>query len=139
VNRDLKRILMLIVTGTISVEMAAQKNRDTLKEKKIEEVIVTALGIKRQDKSLGYVAETVGADVFEKSQNNNWVQGMEGKVAGLKIQTAGAGPLGSARITLRGEKSMFMDNNYALIVVDGIPLRNRNTGLRRWFRRRSAY
>lgn len=121
-KRNLQKILILVLAGTVSVEMAAQKSKDTLKEKKIEEVVVTALGIKRQDKSLGYVAETVGAETFEETQNNNWVQAMEGKVAGLKIQTAGAGPLGSARITLRGEKSMFMDNNYALIVVDGIPL-----------------
>lgn len=121
-KRNLQKILILVLAGTVSVEMAAQKSKDTLKEKKIEEVVVTALGIKRQDKSLGYVAETVGAETFEETQNNNWVQSMEGKVAGLKIQTAGAGPLGSARITLRGEKSMFMDNNYALIVVDGIPL-----------------
>ena len=121
-KRNLQKILILVLAGTVSVEMAAQKSKDTLKEKKIEEVVVTALGIKRQDKSLGYVAETVGSETFEESQNNNWVQAMEGKVAGLKIQTAGAGPLGSARITLRGEKSMFMDNNYALIVVDGIPL-----------------
>lgn len=93
-----------------------------MKEKEIEEVVVTALGIKRQDKALGYVAETVGSETFEETQNNNWAQSMEGKVAGLKIQTSGAGPLGSSRITLRGEKSMSMDNNYALIVVDGIPL-----------------
>lgn len=102
--------------------MAGQQRQDTLKERQIEEVVVTALGIKRQDKSLGYVAETVGSETFEETQNNNWAQSMEGKVAGLKIQTSGAGPLGSSRITLRGEKSMFMDNNYALIVVDGVPL-----------------
>lgn len=121
-KRNLQKILVFVLTGAVSVEMAAQKSRDTITEKKIEEVVITALGIKRQDKSLGYVAETVGAETFEETQNNNWVQSMEGKVAGLKVQTAGAGPLGSARITLRGEKSMFMDNNYALIVVDGIPL-----------------
>ena len=128
-KRNLQKILLLVLTGMVSVEMAAQQEQDTVKERKIEEVVVTALGIKRQDKSLGYVAETVGSETFEETQNNNWAQSMEGKVAGLKIQTAGAGPLGSARITLRGEKSMFMDNNYALIVVDGVPLSNStNTG-----------
>lgn len=111
-----------MLTGTVTVEMAAQQKQDTLSVRSIEEVVVTALGIKRQDKALGYVAEKVDSETFEETQNNNWAQSMEGKVAGLKVQTAGAGPLGSARITLRGEKSMFMDNNYALIVVDGIPI-----------------
>jgi glutamate-1-semialdehyde aminotransferase len=75
------------------------------------EVVVTALGIKRKDKSLGYVAEKVTSEEFEKTQNNNWAQALEGKVAGLKIQTAGAGPLGSAKITLRG----IFGNNYFII------------------------
>ncbi len=121
-KRQFVTLLILALSGSISVEIAAQSRVDTVKEKNIEEVVVTALGIKRQDKSLGYVAETVGSETFEETQNNNWAQSMEGKVAGLKIQTTGAGPLGSSRITLRGEKSMSMDNNYALIVVDGIPL-----------------
>lgn len=121
-NRKLQSLLALVLTGVVSIEMAAQQRIDTISERKIEEVVVTALGIKRQDKALGYVAETVGSETFEETQNNNWAQSMEGKVAGLKIQTTGAGPLGSSRITLRGEKSMNMDNNYALIVVDGIPL-----------------
>ena len=89
---------------------------------------MTALGIKRHDRALGYVAEKVDAKTFEETQNNNWAQSMEGKVAGLKIQTAGAGPLGTSRITLRGEKSIMMDHNYALIVVDGVPLGNSTTG-----------
>jgi len=112
----------------VSVNMAAQQQvkKDTIKN--IDEVVVTALGIKRQDKSLGYVAEKVDAEVFENIQNNNWAQGLEGRVAGLKIQTAGAGPLGSARITLRGEKTFGLGGNYALIVVDGVPLSNSTTG-----------
>jgi TonB-linked SusC/RagA family outer membrane protein len=122
VDRKLQTLFVLILTGAVSMEMAAQTKIDTVKEARIEEVVVTALGIKRQDKSLGYVAEKIGSETFEETQNNNWAQSMEGKVAGLKIQTSGAGPLGSSRITLRGEKSMSMDNNYALIVVDGIPL-----------------
>ncbi|WP_332020150.1 hypothetical protein, partial [Kaistella sp.] len=66
-KRKLQKILILVLAGTVSVKMTAQKSRDTLKEKKIEEVVVTALGIKRQDKSLGYVAETVGAETFEET------------------------------------------------------------------------
>lgn len=121
VKKQVQAVLMVVATGLLPT-VSAQQIRDSVKEKQIEEIVVTALGIKRADRSLGYVAETVGSETFEQTQNNNWAQSMEGKVAGLKIQTSGAGPLGSARITLRGEKSMQMDNNYALIVVDGIPL-----------------
>jgi TonB-linked SusC/RagA family outer membrane protein len=127
-RKETQKVLILSILGLVSVNLAAQQKakRDTIKN--IDEVVVTALGIKRHDKSLGYVAEKVNSDTFEETQNNNWAQSMEGKVAGLKVQTAGAGPLGSSRITLRGEKSMIMDNNYALIVVDGIPLGNSTTG-----------
>lgn len=123
-------IIYLIALGfAVGVPLQAQTKqikKDTVKS--IDEVVVTALGIKRQDKSLGYVAEKVGSDEFQKTQNNNWAQALEGKVAGLKIQTAGAGPLASAKITLRGSISMNLDNNAALIVVDGVPLGGTNTG-----------
>ncbi|MEG0761064.1 SusC/RagA family TonB-linked outer membrane protein [Chryseobacterium sp.] len=127
-RKDTQKLLLLSVLGLVSVNMAAQQQikKDTVKN--IEEVVVTALGIKRQDKSLGYVAEKVNSEVFENIQNNNWAQNLEGRVAGLKIQTAGGGPLGSSRITLRGEKSFNLDGNYALIVVDGVPLSNSTTG-----------
>lgn len=127
-RKETQKLLMLSLLGLVSINLTAQQKvkKDTIKD--IEEVVITALGIKRQDKSLGYVAEKVDGEIFENIQNNNWAQGLEGKVAGLKIQTAGAGPLGSSRITLRGEKSMSLDGNYALIVVDGIPLSNSTTG-----------
>lgn len=116
---------VFLISGNINAQEKKVK-KDTIKN--IEEVVVTALGIKRKDLSLGYVAEKVNSETFEQTQNNNWAQAMEGKVAGLKVQTAGAGPLGTSRITLRGEKSIMMDNNYALIVVDGVPLSNSTTG-----------
>ena len=94
----------------------------------IDEVVVTALGIKRNDRSLGYSTETIKSSEITKTQNNNWAQSLEGKVAGLKIQTAGAGPLGTAVIKLRGDVSMDMGKNGALIVVDGIPMSDKTTG-----------
>ena len=125
-----QQIILLAALGLVSVtHLQAQSKKAKLDSvRNIDEVVVTALGIKRQDKSLGYVAEKVSSEEFEKSQNNNWAQALEGKVAGLKIQTAGAGPLGSAKITLRGSISMNLDNNEALIVVDGVPLGGTNTG-----------
>lgn len=127
-RKETQKLLVLSLLGLVSVDLAAQQKakKDTIKS--IDEVVVTALGIKRHDKSLGYVAEKINSDEILKTQNNNWAQSLEGKVAGLKIQTAGAGPLGSATIKLRGDISMNMDQNGALIVVDGVPLNGGTTG-----------
>lgn len=127
-RKETQKLLLLSVLGLVSLDMSAQQQvkKDTVKN--IEEVVVTALGIKRQDRSLGYVAETIKSEEILKTQNNNWSQALEGKVAGLKIQTAGAGPLGSSLIKLRGDISMNADQNNALIVVDGVPLNNNTTG-----------
>lgn len=94
----------------------------------LSEVVVTALGIKRAEKSLGYAAQTVGEESVTDAKSNNWTSALSGKVAGLTIQGAGTGPMGSTRITLRGESSLNLDNNQALIVVDGVPVSNRITG-----------
>jgi TonB-linked SusC/RagA family outer membrane protein len=96
--------------------------------KALSEVLVTALGIKREEKSLGFAASTVNANALVDAKSNNWINALSGKVAGLNIQGVGAGPLGSSRITLRGETSLNLDNNQALIIVDGIPISNKITG-----------
>lgn len=106
----------------------AGQTADTLKERKIDEVIVTALGIKRDQKALGYSAEKLNEETFEKAQYNNFATAMEGKVAGLKVLTANAGPMETARIKLRGETSMVNADNAALIVLDGIPIDQRTSG-----------
>lgn len=121
-KRKLQTIITLVLTGTVAVEMAAQSRLDTIKERKIDEVVVTALGIKREQKALGFSAKKVDEETFEKAQYNNWATAMEGKVAGLKVLTASAGPLETARIKLRGETSMSARDNFALIVIDGIPV-----------------
>lgn len=94
----------------------------------LNEVIVTALGIKREEKSLGYAAQTLSENAVKDAKSNNWVNSLSGKVAGLNIQGTGSGPMGSSRITLRGESSLNLDNNQALIVVDGVPVSSRITG-----------
>lgn len=97
-------------------------------EKILNEVVVTALGIKREEKSLGYAAQTVKENAVKDAKANNWVNTLSGKVAGLNIQGAGAGPMGSSRITLRGESSLNLDNNQALIIIDGVPVSSKITG-----------
>ena len=90
----------------------------------IEDVVVTALGITRKEKSLGYAVSKIGEDDITNSASGNWLSGMAGKVAGLNLDQSSAGPGGSVRVTLRGEGSLSYNNNTALFVVDGVPIGN---------------
>ncbi len=92
----------------------------------LENVVVTALGIKRAEKALGYSAQQIGGDELNEARSNNWSSALSGKVAGLQLLSAGSGPLSSTRVTLRGDISLNPNNNNALIVVDGVPMNNRN-------------
>lgn len=94
----------------------------------LESVVVTALGMKREEKSLGYAATKVSNDRFlNSSASSNWVGGLTGQVAGLAIDRSNSGPGGSMRVTLRGESSVDLSNNSALFVVDGVPMYNNST------------
>ncbi|HVK46716.1 MAG TPA: carboxypeptidase-like regulatory domain-containing protein, partial [Pseudobacter sp.] len=86
--------------GRISVSVTLR-----LKSEELNVVVVTALGIRREEKSIGYAAQTIKENAVSDAKTNNWVNALSGKVAGLNIQGAGAGPMGSSRITLRGESS----------------------------------
>ncbi len=88
----------------------------------INDVVVTALGITRQEKSLGYAVSKLDNEQLTTTESGNWLNGLSGKVAGLNLDTSAASPAGSVRVTLRGESSLSHDNNTALFVVDGIPI-----------------
>lgn len=113
----------IVVGNAISIEVVLQEDNQTLGE-----VVVTALGIKRAEKSLGFAAQTLQSKALLDAKTNNWINSISGKVAGLNIQGVGGGPMGSSRITLRGESSLNLDNNQALIVVDGVPISSKITG-----------
>lgn len=89
----------------------------------VEEVVVTALGIEREAKGLGYAISTVKGDELTNAVSNNWSDGLKGKVAGLNLTQASSGPINSTRINLRGDRSLS-GNNEAMIVIDGIPMVN---------------
>lgn len=94
----------------------------------VESAVVTALGIKRDEKSLGYAAQKVDGEVLSSATNSaNWLSGLTGQVAGLNIQQSNSGPGGTARVTLRGEASVDFSNNTALFVIDGVPMYNHAT------------
>ena len=85
----------------------------------MEGVIVTALGIKREEKALGYSVSKVKGEDITEAMSNNWTNALTGKVAGLNLVKSGGGPSGSNKIVLRGENSLD-GNSQALIVVDGV-------------------
>lgn len=87
----------------------------------LSNVVVTALGIKREEKGLGFSTQTVGGGDITATMPSNWSSALQGKVAGLNVISPG-GPISSTKISLRGDVSLNPDGNNALIVVDGVPL-----------------
>jgi len=103
------------VGQSVNYEIILQPNQEQL-----DEVIVTALGMKREKRSLGYAATEVSSDQLNAVKNSNWLTGMEGKVSGVQFNKA-AGPMSSTKVIVRGESSLN-GNSSALFVVDGIPI-----------------
>ncbi len=105
--------------GTRSfIELALEEDATQLSE-----IVVTALGVKREKKSLGYALQEVKGETILEARENNLANALSGKVAGLQIIRSSNGPAGSSKIVLRGNNSLTGDNQ-PLIVVDGIPLDN---------------
>jgi TonB-linked SusC/RagA family outer membrane protein len=88
----------------------------------LSEVVVTALGIKRESKSLGYSATSVATADLSTSKNVNMMQNLEGKVAGLNVTLPAAGIGGSTQLRLRGQAAFTGSNNAPLIVINGLPM-----------------
>ncbi len=111
----------------------------TLEEdmKLLDEVVITALGIKREARQLGYSTENLDGESIANTMPANWSAGLSGKVAGLNIVSPG-GPIGSTRISLRGDVSLNVNGNNALIVVDGVPMSNTISNPGNGLRRRSG-
>ncbi len=95
----------------------------------LEEVVVTALGIERSSKSLGYATSQVESDELTVNRTPNLMNALTGKMAGVDISAMGAGPGSSSKIRIRGQSSMG-GNNTPLIVVNGVPIDNTNFGAR---------
>ncbi|MCJ8164052.1 SusC/RagA family TonB-linked outer membrane protein [Pontibacter sp. E15-1] len=89
----------------------------------LKEVVVTALGIKREAKKLGYATTTVDTDALLSSRSTNVGNNLVGKVSGVNVQAPPTGPGGSSKIRIRGQSS-FGGNNSPLIVVNGVPINN---------------
>ena len=89
----------------------------------IEQVVVTALGIKREEKALSYNVQQVGAEEITTVKDANFMNSLAGKVAGVTINASSSGVGGATKVVLRGNKSISQSSN-ALYVIDGIPMYN---------------
>jgi TonB-linked SusC/RagA family outer membrane protein len=116
------------VSQTIIVGSKATINVMLVEDNKnLEEVVVTALGIKKEAKKLGYATASVNADQISTNRQVNFMNGLQGKMAGVNITSLGTGPAGTSKIRIRGQSS-FNGQNNPLIVVNGVPMDNTNFG-----------
>ena len=93
----------------------------------LDEVVVTALGIRREQKALSYNVQTVKGEMLTANKDANFINALAGKVAGVNINASAAGAGSAARVIMRGTKSLSGNDN-ALYVIDGIPMFDINTG-----------
>lgn len=118
------KIIGIGVSFFLGLHLVSAQEKDSMKTQNIEGVVVTALGIKREKKSLGYSTQEVKGDDLNKNPTTNFLNNLSGKVAGLEIkQSTNFG--GSINAVSRGYKSI-LGNNQALFVVDGVPIINNN-------------
>ena len=118
----------------ISLSIAGRTSFNvTMKEDALQlnEVVVTAMGIERKEKSLTYATQKVSGEELMKVQDANFVNSLQGKASGITITPSAGGAGGASKILLRGNKSV-LGNNSPLVVVDGIPMTNNISGQKGW-------
>ena len=96
-------------------------------QQNLNEIVVTALGVKRDKRNLTYSSQEVKGDQITQSKEPNLVNALAGKVSGVQITSSSGAPGSSSRIVIRGANSLY-GNNEALMVIDGIPVNNDETG-----------
>ena len=111
-----------ITTSTTNINITLVEDTEVL-----DEVVVTALGIKRSQKALSYNVQEVKGEELLGVKDVNFVNSLSGKIAGVNINSSSAGMGGATRVVMRGTKSLTKDNN-ALYVIDGVPIFNANGG-----------
>ncbi len=104
------------ITGDRDINVVLSENT-----KQLGEVVVTALGIKKEAKSLSYNVQQLGSDAVMGVEDANFVNSLNGKIAGVTINSSASGVGGSSRVVMRGAKSINGNNN-VLYVIDGIPM-----------------
>jgi TonB-linked SusC/RagA family outer membrane protein len=115
-----KEVSVGAAQSSVSVSLAAQSSD-------LSDVVVTALGVKREKKALTYASQQVSGDELRKGANFNFMDALSGKAAGIDIKISGSGAGGSTKAVLRGAKSLI-GTSEALYVIDGIPMVNNKGG-----------
>ncbi|MFD2100481.1 SusC/RagA family TonB-linked outer membrane protein [Flagellimonas iocasae] len=126
-------ILVVSYIGYISQDFdAAGRSTATIilqpDSQQLDEVVVTALGIQREKKSLGYASQELDSEEVTSAREPNLLNGISGKVAGLQITNSPSGLGGSARVSIRGDASLNINGNSPLFIVDGTPISNEIVG-----------
>lgn len=120
-------VLEVSYVGYITQEISAKPGDDIVINFKpsnaLQEVVLTALGLKRAEKALGYSVQGINAEELALVKNPNIVNSLAGKVAGVSVSGSSAGPAASSNITIRGASSL-MGNNQPLFIVNGMPITN---------------
>lgn len=117
-----KTIEETVSAGRTAYNVVMYEDAETL-----DEVVVTALGIKREQKSLSYNVQQIKGDALTENKDANFINGLAGKVAGVNINASSSGVGGISKVVMRGTKSIMQSSN-ALYVVDGMPMRSANNG-----------
>ena len=125
-------VLVISYTGKKAVRItiaAASSYNVSLKDDVVEgkEVIVTAFGIKKEEKAVTYAAQSVKGSSMTEARESNIVNALSGKIAGVQVTNSSGAVGSSSRIVLRGASSIT-GNNQALFVIDGVPFDNTNYG-----------
>ena len=112
----------LSVAGKTNFDIVLQASAQSMNE-----VVITALGIRKEARRLGYATTTVKSDELTVNRTPNLMNALQGKVAGVNIAGLGTGPAGTSKIRIRGQSSISGQNN-PLIVINGVPIDNTNFG-----------
>ena len=108
------------IGGRLAIDIVLAKDLRNL-----DEIVVTALGIKKQARGLGYSVTNVKTDELTVNRTPNVINALQGKVAGVNISSLGTGPAGTSKIRIRGQSSINGTNS-PLIVINGVPIDNTN-------------
>ena len=119
------KTIVLPINGRVKIDVALSPDTQLL-----DDVVVTALGIKRQKRELGYATEDIDGEILAKSGSDNVISALSGRAAGVQIINSDGVAGSSSRIVIRGNNSIFGDNQ-PLIVVDGVPMSNEG-GITSW-------
>lgn len=125
-------VLIFSYIGYQPQEMTITDGREmsvslTIQSNNLNELVVTALGIKKQGRAIGYATTEVPGGAFTQSRETNLANALSGQIAGVNVAGVGTGPSGSTRVVIRGNASLT-GNNQPLYVIDGVPLDTKNQG-----------